>query len=340
MKRYLMSMIIMIAIALSLHFVLIRFVFSPYGPLTSQNTQDNVIAYRSDGRVVKTSLVSQPQFNPQIYLIGSSRLRDGIDPGTIEDITGQDVFNYGFSGALMSEINLIVKHLVENKKPDTVIIGLDFFSFNDSTRPSENLVLRDGLILEDYLKLFLSGFSLSKAYEHIKHDRAQTKIECLPNGFCRDNRFTPSEIADYIQKGFDPSKLMPGHVLYDFQSYMNSMLLFEDALKNLNENNVRTYLFISPAQGHYQTYMANVGLDRIYANWKNELTRIANEQNIDLWDFEIISPATNLSYEESSRFFNDHIHYKSNFGDIISEVIFENKSNTKHKSYYERLSSH
>lgn len=340
-RRYLVYLFAFSGVLLSLHYCVIKYGFAPYGMNESLFGFENIISYRTDGRFVKTAKITNDENQYEIYMIGSSRLRDGLSTETAQEITQEKAFNYGISGLLASEMTLIVDHLLLYKKPETIIIGLDFFAFNDATKPSYTMVLEEKLFWKDILKLYLSSFSLKSAKNMWIQRKTKEKIFCSRDGYCEDKRFTSTEVAYYIQEGLKKMG-QANDVLFNFQGYDKSMEDFESMLKALKDSDARVLFYHAPAHILYYKGLQNIGLLDTHLQWKEEISRKIYDYGFALWDFDIDSPATMLPLPESIRYFNDDLHYNKFFGDIILRTLFTGESNRfsvklDHKNIKEHL---
>lgn len=335
MAKYNLTLIFSVIFLGSLHLATVYYGFSPYTERKPYLGQNNYIAFKTSGKITKTAIASNPDFGYDIYLVGSSRLRDGLNPETAEKLTGKSVFNYGVSGLLISEMKPIIEHLLETKEPTSLIIGLDFFAFNDRAKPSQNMTLKVRRSIKDNITLYLSKFSLLKVKEQMAFQKQN--IHCFANGFCKDNRFSNEDVANYIQKGLNTSNDKKGHVLYGFESYEKSLSNFKNIVDQLMKRGIDTRFFISPSHNDYMTYLEGLGLHATYKKWKNDITNIIRKTEYPLYDFEIKSPATTLPYLESHQFFNDDLHYKETFGDIILKTVLNGQKRKQYEEYSKRL---
>lgn len=298
--------------------------FDIYGEGESLLGYESKIAFRNDGKFTKTARVSMRDFNPEGYLIGSSRLRDGLDPKTANELTGKQFFNYGMSGLVIKEMKPVVDHILANKAPEIIIIGLDFFSFNDTTKPAKDMVLKSHIAPKDYLKMYLSSFSLKSAKSMMDLKGEYKNLICYKNGFCNDERFTPEEVAHYIALGLD-NTAEEGSPLYDYRSFDESLALFNTMLNELKQRNVQVHFFFSPAHILYFSKIKQKNLLPAYLDWKEKVSQSILTHGYDLWDFDIKSEATNQKFIGSSDYFSDDIHYTKKFGDIILTTVLTGK---------------
>ncbi len=335
-KTYIAILFILICSAAIIQYTAIKYGFAPYGMRKSLFGYDSIVSYKTDGRFVKTAKVSAEGKAFDIYMIGSSRLRDGLDPETVEALTGMETFNYGLSGLLAREMEKIVGHLVKQKQPKLIIIGLDFFAFNDATTPSDSMVLETHMPFETALKLYLSKFSIEIVQKARKHKKENIQVFCSTNGFCEDKRFTPEEVGHYIKQGLG-NMGQPGSVLDKFNGYKKSYTAFERMLEKLSSTNTKVIFFHSPAHYEYYAKLEEIGLLETYTNWKNDINKAALENGYQVWDFNIASPATTLAFDQSERYFNDDLHYTKYFGDIILETILGSEKVAEYSEYSRKI---
>lgn len=318
--KYTLSLLAVISALLLTQLFITRSGFDPYGMNSSLFGYDNIVAYRTDGRFVKTMKVSAADNHYQAYLVGSSRLRDGLDPATVYNLTGLETFNYGLSGLLAREMNQIVYHLLEYKEPKLIVIGLDFFAFNDSVAPSDSMVLKKKPELEDWLKFYMSSFAISKNLEIWEAKAENTQVLCARNGFCHDKRFSPEQVAHYIQAGM---KKMgnKGDVLYGFSGSSESMTAFVAMLEVLAAHEARVVFFHSPAYITYYKRMDEIGLLDDYLEWKEDVSELILAKGFDVWDANTMNMGTTAPLEQAHVWFTDHIHYTKAYGDNILQAM-------------------
>lgn len=84
----------------------------------------------------KPGIDSDPRFakplqvinlKPQTIIVGSSRVRDGMDPSLLKDLVPAPIMNYGTAGMRATEGARFIRHAVDVAQVQSVIWGLDFF---------------------------------------------------------------------------------------------------------------------------------------------------------------------------------------------------------------------
>lgn len=325
-KTYLLIFLFTAFSLIALHGLVVWKGFAMYGEGASFLDTQSKIAFRNDGKFAKTAHVSMKDFRADGYLIGSSRLRDGLDPATAEALTGKRFFNYGVSGLVVKEMKPLVDHLLTYKKPEIIVIGLDFFAFNDFTKPATDMVLGDGIGVKNFLKMYLSSFSVKTARGMLDIKGEYKGLTCNINGFCHDTRFSPSDVAHYIDAGQKQTGTK-GTPLQNYVAYDESMEIFGQLLDELKRENIQVYFFFSPSHILSYHYLQKAGLLDLYISWKNDVSDAIMARGFGLWDFDIKSPATSLKRADSSEWFNDDLHYTKKFGDVILETVLAGKDN-------------
>ena len=64
-----------------------------------------------------------------VLLLGSSRMKNNVNPMVLDSVTGLNTFNAGSSGANAVEVYTILEsYLLKHKPPQTVVLALDLFS--------------------------------------------------------------------------------------------------------------------------------------------------------------------------------------------------------------------
>ncbi len=328
-------LLIFLATALALlasHALIIHKVFAVYGEGPSWGGFDNKIAFRSDGKFAKTARVSMPDFTPQIYMIGSSRLRDGLSPQTAKDITGKRAFNYGMSGLVIKEMKPVIDHLIAQKNPQMVIIGLDFFAFNDSTSPAKDMVLENGIGPKNLLKMYFSEFGLKKSIEMMDLKGEYRGLYCGLDGFCEDTRFTPQQVSDYISQGL-ANMGNQGNPLHDYKSFDESLALFGTVLDDLKSHQIDAKFYFSPAHILQYRRLEEIGLINLHGEWKDSVTRMILAHGFEVHDFDIKSPVTTTPRDEAYSYFNDDLHYTKKTGNIILETLLSESGSKQYKNF-------
>jgi hypothetical protein len=279
----------------------------------------------------------------------------GLDPNNTcwpQDL--HPVFNIGLPGSGVYMQARMLQHAIAGNDVKIVLWGLDyldFISMDESTsdqwrwppqrKPFEDrlMVNADGSenpdynvkIWRDYLNTL---FSLDTLKDSLKTLFGQANIY---SSTLRRDGFNPA--LDYLdiiasegqsvlfqQKNDDISKMLskPGLKLFqgdslrspDFET-IRRLLQFSD------KHRVKVLLFINPYHADYLASLELAGRWPEFESWKRQLTTLATEFNVELWDFSGINP---LSTEQVSapgdktttlKWFWEPAHYRKEFGDLM-----------------------
>jgi hypothetical protein len=104
---------------------------------------DRVILFSANGPSVETvsgfERVLKPAWietvAPDLVFAGSSRMRDGFDPVTIDPAFGVHSFNYGVSSITAYEARRFAEDAAAHPTVKTIVLGLDAFSSDDRAQP-------------------------------------------------------------------------------------------------------------------------------------------------------------------------------------------------------------
>ena len=133
---------------------LLNFIVDPYGVFNAPIIHKlNYVKPELDKhqRLVKSAYIIN--YQPKRVLMGSSTVLNGLNPSKIGILGDRNLaYNLGISSVNMKETRLYFDHLLLNQ-PElrTVVLGLNFFMFNDNKNNSlmikENVILKKNIYL-------------------------------------------------------------------------------------------------------------------------------------------------------------------------------------------------
>jgi len=217
-------------------------------------------------------------------LIGSSKIAN-IDP---EWISQKKLFNAAFSGALPEEMFLFLHANRENLKKKFIVIGFDFFMFNERTKSKRGaeLISPSGTDILGYLLSMRSSyFSLQTLLKFARGERAKIKV----NGARYINDLIEKDQSliapDYGEK--IPTILRSLYGQYDF-SYRRVSRMRE--LRQLLERHGITYkVILNPQNELLIAALESAGLRGAFDTYRTEL-RSVFPNLIDLSQSELSAP--------------------------------------------------
>lgn len=290
-------------------------------------------------RVFKT--VGLARAKADVVILGTSRTDIGIGRDH-QAFRGKRVFNLATFGQPIRESRRLMEVVLEHGKPQTIVVGLDFFAFNALFVPPTDFVEENYSPLRPY-NLMLSISTLSDSRNAV---RRKTPVEndcCYADGFRTPQ--TLSRLAGTYRKNFANNERM--YLLEKYLPYPACRFSFAtdktgsslDDLRAMmqmaHRHHVDLYFFISPAHARQWETLAIAGLWEQWEKWKRELVHIngaeakqAGVATFPLWDFsgydmvsteEVPAPKDKKSI---MRWYTDSGHYTMDLGRQIIQRMF------------------
>lgn len=303
--------------------------------------------YHAHDRMIKANLIRN--WKPDVLVMGSSRAEIGLNPDSPDLLkTTTPTFNLGISGANTYEILRYLQHAHQIKPLKQVVIGLDFFMFNNY-KPNEHDFNENRLtphLTGWYLDLFqalLTYDGLEASSKTLIQQSKTPEAVYLPNGF-RDDSSSWSLIQRKeghhratINNEMHSLSELDGYVFFSITNEnksSNSLDSFKQILIFCQTNNIDLHLFISPEHARKLVLIHKLGLWLEFELWKRNLvTLIAeNTPKFSLWDFSGFNSITTESFppindhQTQMRWYWESSHYKKEVGNIIlSKMLSQNK---------------
>lgn len=217
-------------------------------------------------------------------LIGSSKIAN-IDP---EWISRKKLFNAAFSGALPEEMFLFLRANREHLRGKFVVIGFDFFMFNERTKSKRGaeLISPSGTdILSYLLSMRSSYFSLQTLLKYARGERAKIKVNgarYINDLIEEDQSLTAPDYGEKI-----PAILRSLYGQYDF-SYRRVGRMH--ALRQLLERYGIAYkVILNPQNKVLIAALEGAGLRDAFDTYRGELRSVFPDL-IDLSQSELSMP--------------------------------------------------
>lgn len=316
-----------------------NFLVDPYGLF--RTLEKTGINQQKEGVRNKIRYVQSLQVimqSPKTLMMGSSRVQDGLNPQSKSiPASFQPVYNYGMPMIRIKEIKLFLTHAIKKKQVKNVIIGLDFFMFNAKEKLNRefnpSLIDPDMYIINLYFKSLFSSIALSDSIQTIKISHQQkARNEFLKNGY------RPGSQVNFELKSYEH---LHNYTNWTFLStnqtdtlYYQDFALDNEAFNDLRDifqlckiNHLNLYLYISPAHATLdgEGIIASGNLNR-FEIWKKNVTLIANEFNLTLWDFSGYNSITTEEVKTPMQFYWDSSHFTEMVGDIILAKVIQNSN--------------
>lgn len=301
-------------------------------------------------RVVKPYMALRAK--PRVVIGGNSRPEMGLNPRSAcwKDAE-QPVFNMGIPGASVFMQSRYVQHAVEKGQAQRVLFGIDFFDFlADASKPTGPLDWeRLGEAFEGRLDaesqkqgslptfqriddVFSGLFSLKTLNDSIvtlasqRNPYSATRYE---NGFNPGSDYVPiikneGQAVLFSQKNIELRRSLqqPNLGILDVNGQQTESL---QALRQLlvwaKRRSIGLVLFINPYHSDYLVQIEMAGKWALFEDWKRQVTALAAEYRVPLWDFNSIEPYSTESppafndKRSRLRWFWEPAHYRHELGD-------------------------
>jgi len=261
---------------------------------------------------------------PDVVMIGSSRIKQGMNPSNFQLEQNNAVYNLGINGPNMYEVKRYLKHAIANQpNMKTVIFGVDFFMFNQflDNQPSfeEKRLETRYLIPQDIINTLFSLDALEGSWETVGASlrRAKTVNDRANNGFMPNrnagdgnNRWRfESSIRAYYQN----------HNHYQLsEAHLKS---FQEVVELCKDNNIELKIFISPSHATQWESIAQTEHWHTFEQWKRELVNIT-----PVWDFSGYNTITTEPLEDIMTYYTDSSHYTESVGNLIIGKMYLDES--------------
>jgi hypothetical protein len=336
MRRYLVYFFIS-AVCTALGLAAINWTVDPYAiyqthGLLEKNEVKPLLTLNE--RVFKTVRLAREKLD--VIVLGTSRADIGIDPEHLA-VGGLRSANLATFDQPMNETRRLFELASGQNDLKSVVIGLDFFTFN-ALRPMPSDFVADNFAGIRPVQLAFSVTTSLDSWKHHKQKTAQPGDCCYSNGARLP---APSPLGHYrshfmnSEKMYLQSKYLPAPACkFDFSlpgSGQHSTLQDMRAVIALaHARNIALKLFVSPSHARQWEVIATAGLTEKWQEWKRELVRINVEEAarvhrspFPLWDFSgynaISSEAVPAEGDMKSRmrWYSDSSHYTLALGNLL-----------------------
>jgi len=287
------------------------------------------IPAKHDSRQGKAIALQQCTYD--VVIQGSSAAEIGLDPASVL-FDGKAAYNAALKASSMHELYRMARHTVQYQNPQAVVIGLDFYAFNQGQTFEEDYadsVLAESINAGGLIRYLLSMKTLRASLIAVNWNVRGIAKGCAHNG--RNTVFQSYQQVQGIRGAFDflQTRYMTNPNIYgDYALGPGQLRDFEKVLRLYAENGVHVHLFVSPIHAALLTLIQALGLDAQYSAWERALVAIVARVNADLdpaaqmvlWDFSGYNSITTEPVPaEGTRmqWWRDPPHYQPMIGDMI-----------------------
>lgn len=287
------------------------------------------IPAKHDSRQGKAVALQQCTYD--VVIQGSSAAEIGLDPASAL-FAGKAAYNAALKASSMHELYRMARHTVQYQNPEAVVIGLDFYAFNQGQTFEEDYadsVLAESLDAGGLIRYLLSMKTLRASLITVNWNVRGIAKGCAHNG--RNTFFQSYQQVQDIRGAFDflQSRYMANPDVYgNYALGAGQLRDFEKVLRLYADNGVQVHLFVSPIHAALLTLIEELGLNAQYNEWERALVATVAMVNADLdpaaqlvlWDFSGYNSITTEPVPaEGARmqWWRDPPHYQPTVGDMI-----------------------
>lgn len=269
--------------------------------------------------------VAVMRVRPTTILLGSSRTEVGLDPKHPLFASRTGIYNLGIAGPNMGEVEQYFEHALANQpKLEEVILGIDFFMFNDLSKNradfDKELIGRTTIPSKTLLEVLFSFDALEASRSTLFFNLNPSPIRGV------EFRADGMEKVKYLvsrKKSFEGTikeflRRIRDNPMYG--KYRYSQSAFESlaqVVRICREKQIRLTLFISPSHATEWEMIRLTGLWPEFENWKRQVAEL-----YPLWDFSGYNFVTTEAVAEDMENYIDHSHYTPKIGTLVLNRMF------------------
>lgn len=259
---------------------------------------------------------------PATILLGSSRMRQGLNPESPLLQEYLPVYNLGLNGSNIYELRKYLEHsITNNPNLKRVILGIDFFMFNGErelqTAFVENRLNKKHFMPNDLLNTLFSLTALS--------DSKATLIASQKSSLNRadinygDNGFLPYRNPDSAKQEWRFQSSIRQYLDFHDQYRLSPEYLqeYRKIVEICRQQGIELKVFISPAHAIQWETIAATGEWNTFEQWKREIVKIN-----PVWDFSGYNSITTESLKKPMENYTDSSHYTPQIGDLMLKRLF------------------
>jgi hypothetical protein len=318
---------ILLIIILTIGIILFNYIINPYYVFNTNSIKRiNNIKDRTISDAM-TKFYCAKKANPNLLLIGTSRT-EHINPKYIQQYYKGKIYNLAIKGSGIAVHKKNIDYFIKHNKIDTIIYGLDFFSYNPyNNRYNENLTNTryNDVYIKDYKDSLLSFTTFIKSIGTLKDSLKNIKVWMqYNNGYdSYSNKFEVKKHGNKIIKKAIKKEVMKEsskkqHFKYDYfktpKSINQGLKTLDYIINTCHKHHIKLYLFISPIYKDITNIIYTKGYDKTYEYWKKNLAKYGN-----IYDFSGYNSITKdyTNYLDGS-------HYQKKIGNMIIDKLFNN----------------
>lgn len=261
---------------------------------------------------------------PDVLVLGTSRELYGIEPQRLVGSFGQRPHNAAIAAASIPELEATLVAGLRLARPQHILIGLDYFSFDD--KRDTGFVPNNGslAIAVRNTKLVVRSTAtfrgLEKSIETILASRCRPVGEEYPADGHRDIGLALKPCGKAAPGIPAPEAIANVAGMFNFDKRANAMASIERIMAICVERRIDCRLFIGPMSGAYLTVLFDVDWAGFQA-WKRDLSALSERFGVAVADFSGAMAASTLPLAQEPDRFYDSLHFGPGIGGSIVAAL-------------------
>jgi hypothetical protein len=307
---------------------------------------------------------------PKVVVGGNSRPEIGLNPqGACWEPADRPVFNAGIPGADVFMQTRYVQHAVESGKAKRVLFGVDFLDFVVDASKQTGKINWDRLgktfegrldsgfengfgaamnlqVTEDVVSGLFSLVALGDSFLTVASQRDENSATRREDGFNPALDYRPiirneGQAVLFRQKNLEVRKRLQQNEIgvLDMRGQLTMPLqALRRFLEWANAHDVEVVLFINPYHSDYLIQIELAGKWPLFEEWKRQLTYIAAEHAVPLWDFNTVDrystehPPLPGDTRSELEWFWEPAHYRSELGELMLAAMLDRQCGKSRES--------
>jgi hypothetical protein len=245
----------------------------------------------------------------EVVLIGSSIVYRGLDPATL----AVPAYNAGISALRIAEARALLAHALVTHRRSTVVLGLDFYMFDDARRQEPDFDRDLGGpagIVGIARRAFASLGALEDCLRALIRDAdAGFDGTWERNGYKATTPRSAREVATYLAQGEEVYRgITPGDT---GEADLEAMLALA------RRNGVDLKLYLSPTHRRFRDMLARLGEESAFRAWRGRMHAVAARAGVPILDLTAITGIAATPLDGSDDGFLDATHVTPQVGAAI-----------------------
>jgi hypothetical protein len=277
---------------------------------------------KSFGNIVFLKPLQVEVRHPRTVVLGTSRVQFGIDPRDFPP--DERAYNFGIPAAKLDELKAYAEHILAHTQTNKLVIGLDFFAFNDTDRGESSyrkVILGDAALLRAAPVVLFSQAALERSRHTLADSRKKRVGNDRGDGFSLfsmgSGRDAKTEFLAMV------ARFVANDYIYgDYRSFARSMRDYRALLTAARARGVTVVSYISPVHAAFLEAIDCMGLWPTFKAWERELAQVSQEFNVPLWDFAGYNEITTTPLKDGFRTHFDGSHFRPEIGRLVIARIY------------------